>query len=710
LIATAFAGVVVVPIASCNRPIRVFVHLAHGFGASQWQAKWNRSEIIGINDRLPYGYFWAQEDGCIIEYSEDKEERRLERLVRLGSRVLLGFDFVHAWRNRRGITRAQIVWTHTESQYLAVLLLLRIRPPARRPKLIAQSIWLFDRWDRLWRPQRWFYAWLIRQADVLTVHSPENLPRARQLFPMCRSEMIPFGIRAEEVRRRSRRAAHYPIRVLSLGNDRDRDWQTLVNAVKSWEGYVLRLVSPHVDSALTRGASNVEIVRPRTNEQLMALYDWADVIALAIKPNLHASGITVLEEATICGVPVICTDTGGLRAYFSDREVKYVPPHQPDALRHEIAALAKDGDAGPSMVEQARARMISAGLSSRRFAQRHAALSRELLGVPETSRASPPMHERDSIVPFAERSLRSGLSALKGAAMLCAAAGIVAVAVLAGGGPLSSQVRAAGDRIDLCAFRPTFTEDFNTLSVSPWGENGSRWIAHTPWHGDFGDAAFADPQADFPFRVGKGILEIEARKNPDGNWQSGLLASATPSTAGFAQQFGYFETRAQLPPGPGVWPAFWLDSNQPQGSQKPGVEIDVLEYYGQFTNAYHSSVHIWEKIDPTKSRVEDHITEVPAGSLSSAFHTHGADVEPDWITFYLDRREIWRVATPPELQDPLMVLVNLALGSGWPIDQTPNPSVMLIDYVHVYRHLAKAEKPACATSGGGTDSLEIIRR
>jgi len=436
----------------------------------------------------------------------------------------------------------------------------------------------------------------------------------------------------------------------------------------------------------------------------------ADVIALAIKPNLHASGITVLEEATICGVPVICTDTGGLRAYFSDREVKYVPPHQPDALRHEIAALAKDGDAGPSMVEQARARMISAGLSSRRFAQRHAELSRELLGVPETSRASPPMRERNSVVPLAERSLRSGLWALKGAAMLCAAAGIVAVAVLAGGGPLSSQVRAAGDRIDLCAFRPTFTEDFNSLSVSPWGENGSRWIAHTPWHGDFGDAVFTDPQADFPFRVGKGILEIEARKNPDGKWQSGLLASATPSTAGFAQQFGYFETRAQLPPGPGVWPAFWLDSNQPQGSQKPGVEIDVLEYYGQFTNAYHSSVHVWEKIDPTKSRVEDHITEVPAGSLSSAFHTYGVDVEPDWITFYLDRREIWRVATPPELQDPLMVLVNLALGSGWPIDQTPNPSVMLIDYVHVYRPLAKGEKPVCATSGGGTGSLEIIRR
>jgi hypothetical protein len=26
---------------------------------------------------------------------------------------------------------------------------------------------------------------------------------------------------------------------------------------------------------------------------------------------------------------------------------------------------------------------------------------------------------------------------------------------------------------------------------------GGRWIAHTPWAGDFGDAAFTDPHPDF---------------------------------------------------------------------------------------------------------------------------------------------------------------------------------------------------------------------
>jgi len=40
--------------------------------------------------------------------------------------------------------------------------------------------------------------------------------------------------------------------------------------------------------------------------------------------------------------------------------------------------------------------------------------------------------------------------------------------------------------------------------------------------------------------------------------------------------------------------------------------------------------------------------------------------------------------TPPEHNKPLMLLLNLALGPGWPIDNTPNPSVMEVDYVRVH--------------------------
>ena len=657
-----------------RRPIRVFVHLARGFGADQWSAKWDRGEIIGLNDRLPYGYSWAEEHDCSVEYSQDRPEGPLGRVLRLGLRALLGFDFVHAWRNRRGIRDAAVVWTHTESQHLAVLLLLRGRKRPDRPKIIAQSVWLFDAWPRLSAPRRWLFARLMADADVLTVLSPENLKVVRALLPEQRSQIIPYGIAADRMISRPEQPPHRPVRVLSLGSDRDRDWQTLVAAMGALPECELRIVTPRLPPALAR-AGNVTQVRPSTHDELVAQYEWADLVALALKPNLHASGITVVEEATVFGLPVVCTNTGGLEAYFGDREVRYVPPAQPEALRQAVAALAGDAAECRRMVERARGRMLDAGLTSRGFAQRHAELSHELMREP-SARSAKPHHDGRRIAQWA----------LAGAA-----------AVLAGIGVTSSG-NAAGERIDPCRLKPTFTDDFNTLSVSARGEVASRWIAHTPWNGDFGDAAFADPQPGFPFQVHDGILDIEARKGADGKWQSGLLASATPANAGFAQRYGYFEMRAKLPPGPGTWPGFWLNANQRHDDPNPGVEIDVIEYYGQFPDAYHSAVHVWNKADPKKSTVEDHVTSVPSGSLTGAFHTYGVDVEPDWITFYLDRRETWQVATPPELTDPLMVLVDLALGSGWPIDKTPNPSVMQVDYVHVF-----APPTTEATASGGCD-------
>jgi glycosyltransferase involved in cell wall biosynthesis len=647
--------------ATADRPIRVFVHLAHGFGAAQWQEKWNRGEIIGLNEHLPYGYFWAREHGCAVEYSQDCPEGLLGRALRLAVRWALGFDFAHAWRNRHGIRNAEIIWTHTESQHLAVLLLLLGRKRERRPKIIAQSVWLFDVWPRLSPPKRWLYRALIADADVLTVLSPENLKVARALFPRHPSRMIPYGVKSDGMIQRGCRPAHHPVRVLSLGSDRHRDWPTLVAAVEGWPECELRIVAPQLSPALTRGA-NVSQVRPTSNEELAALYDWADLVALALTPNLHASGITVVEEATVFGLPVVCTDTGGLAAYFAAGEVHFVPVGQPAALREAIAALAVDDAERWRMVERAQRRITVAGLTSRCFGQRHAELSRELLREPSIDRLG-----------------RSEETAAWPAQLaLCCALALSTLGLAARG------ARAAGEDIDPCRFRPTFIEDFDSLSVSARGENGSRWIAHTPWNGDFGDAAFADPQPDFPFRVDHGILDIEARKAADGKWQSGLLASATPTYAGFAQSYGYFEMRAELPPGPGVWPGFWLNANQPRDDKEPGVEIDVIEYYGQFPDGYHSAVHVWDKVDPKQSREQDHVVSVPAGSLTSGFHTYGVDVERDWIKFYLDRHETWRVATPKELNDPLMVLVNLALGSGWPIDHTPNPSIMKVDYVHVF--------------------------
>jgi beta-glucanase (GH16 family) len=260
---------------------------------------------------------------------------------------------------------------------------------------------------------------------------------------------------------------------------------------------------------------------------------------------------------------------------------------------------------------------------------------------------------------------------------------IAATAALAAAGyRLYARAHAEGaaEMLDLSGYRMTFSEEFNDLDVSAWGP-GTRWIAHTPWNGDFGDARFADPEPGFPFTIQDGVLRIEARRGEDGKWRSGLLASTDPKGAGFTQQYGYFEMRAKLPPGSGLWGAFWLIANREADSS---AEIDIIEHYGVGPAQYESVVHVWPKEGRGRKHSELIRHDIPEGSLYDRFNTFGAMVDRDWITFYFNRRAMGRVATPPEHHHPMFPLVNLALGGGWPIDKTPSPSFMYVDYIRVW--------------------------
>ena len=198
---------------------------------------------------------------------------------------------------------------------------------------------------------------------------------------------------------------------------------------------------------------------------------------------------------------------------------------------------------------------------------------------------------------------------------------LVGPSALSGAAPAADG--AAKSRIDLSEYELTFDEPFDQLDVSAWGP-GTRWISHTPWNGDFGDAQFSDPRPGFPFTVQDGILRIEARRGTDGKWRSGLLASADKDGNGFLQERGYFEISAKLPKGPGLWPAFWLIANKDPDTS---VEVDVLEHYGKFPDFYESVVHIWPKNSDANSYHQTLRHSVTPGVLYEAFHQYGVSIE-----------------------------------------------------------------------------------
>jgi len=180
-----------------------------------------------------------------------------------------------------------------------------------------------------------------------------------------------------------------------------------------------------------------------------------------------------------------------------------------------------------------------------------------------------------------------------------------------------------------------------------------------------------------PFTVRNGVLEIAAEPaRPElvprlNNYRftSGLITSQ-PS---HAQTYGYFEMRAKLPRGKGLWPAFWL---LPSDQSWP-PEIDVMESIGDPTHVYMTA---HSKAGDPKG-VEARISE-------DSFHTFAVSWDPRELIYYVDGREAGRQPTPPDLHKPMFMLANLAVGGAWPGNpdaSTRFPATFSIDYIRAYR-------------------------
>lgn len=197
-----------------------------------------------------------------------------------------------------------------------------------------------------------------------------------------------------------------------------------------------------------------------------------------------------------------------------------------------------------------------------------------------------------------------------------------------------------------------------------------------------------------PFSVADGRLTITGDKAPDAalpflygqRYTSGLLTTRRS----FTQAYGYFEMRGRMPAGQGVWPAFWL---LPENVKRPYPEIDIIEMKGREPMTVNQTVHYGEAGSDAHRYAACKQTVATA---TSEMHNYGALVEPDRITFYIDRVPVGTMAAPPTTDQKLYMLLNLALGGayGGAIDATTQlPVRMQIDHVVAYRLATPAEAP-----------------
>jgi len=354
---------------------QVHVHLFYGADPRTYR----KGDDIGCL----YGYHHAESDEFRLTYSEDARESKPVRLVRRALKALAGFDMIHTWRNREQILNADVVWTHTEHEHLAVALLLMLHGQRFRhraaPLLLAQSIWLLDKWPGYGMLRRWFYRKLVARADVLTTHSSVNAALCRRYLQRDATQVF-YGLNTSDfpVRQPDAWQPHTPLRVAAIGNDRDRDWRTLIEAFGNDARYEVKLATRRRIPASLH-APNVEIASASGIAKQRDLYAWADVIVVPLRHNSHVSGLTVTLEAAAVGKPMIVSDVGGLSDYFPHDTAAYVPAFDAQAMRQAADRIVADPAAALDCARAAAACLRERDLTTQAFAEQHVRITRDML-------------------------------------------------------------------------------------------------------------------------------------------------------------------------------------------------------------------------------------------------------------------------------------------------------------------------------------------
>jgi beta-glucanase (GH16 family) len=179
------------------------------------------------------------------------------------------------------------------------------------------------------------------------------------------------------------------------------------------------------------------------------------------------------------------------------------------------------------------------------------------------------------------------------------------------------------------------------------------------------------------------LVELRQSAHEGYPYTSGMISTGgTPhAKATFSYLYGYAEARIKLPPGRGMWPAFWL---VPADRSWP-PEIDIMEWQGVTPKDDIVTIH-WGTAKHPRS---DGTTVRTGVDLSGGFHTYALDWQPDAVTWYFDGKPIKTYDDPAHIpRKPMYVIVNLAIGGWLPGQLHPHPkdfpATMLVDYVKVW--------------------------
>jgi Glycosyl hydrolases family 16 len=260
--------------------------------------------------------------------------------------------------------------------------------------------------------------------------------------------------------------------------------------------------------------------------------------------------------------------------------------------------------------------------------------------------------------------------------------------------------------IDLTGYTLIFEDNFDTLSATTAKPKGSaKWFVPLPYGAKSYFCACKWPDMR-EMSVKDGILSIKMEKDAKGQWWGGAMGSIDPKGNGFLFKSGYVEARVRMPAsGNGEWTAFWMGQVGPDGIpgtyKGPTGEIDIFEWYGiAFTkntpatdSGVRMSSHCWQpSIENNNTTCPGFTAEagrIPNGAAAWLdYHIYGFWMDPSQnkMRMYVDGVMIKETAIPDIFKDGRgwYLMLNHAIGGGWPITGVISGSSFDIDWVRAY--------------------------
>lgn len=337
--------------------MRVHAPLAGKLSEVDWRRRYDAGEVP---DATPYGLHKLADSGVEINFGSASLGRFRTRISNSVRHRVDGFEMIEATSgiSSRLATNTDAVLCYDERTGIPAALLAET---SRRFAPVISGIgWItaksapYPKWNRL-------VAHTLQNTPALWSQSSPVLDTLHADWGIARDKLhfVPLGIDTDFYRVQPDPST--PTRVMSAGEDRFRDHRLLVEA--------MAIVQSTVPSAYLELATGLPIELPsslgelhtaRLDGRMREVYQRASVVALALKPTVSGSGLTVVLEGMASGRPVVVTDNAGISDYVEDGVTGIlVPGNDPVAFADAVRGLLVDPDRAAAMGHAAARRVRS---------------------------------------------------------------------------------------------------------------------------------------------------------------------------------------------------------------------------------------------------------------------------------------------------------------------------------------------------------------